>query len=74
MSIRYQTFFWMIEGRHSSPLNFRWVHLSVFITFSCLDFCSILVRICVWFLYEQVITRYLRTGFGFKLPGTLKKK
>ena len=21
-----------------SPLNFRWVHLSVFITFSCLDF------------------------------------
>ena len=38
-----------------SPLNFRWAHLSVFITFSCLDFCCILVRICVKILYEQVI-------------------
>ena len=73
MAIRYQTFF-SVEGRHLSPLNFRWVHLSVFIIFSCLDLCCILVRICVWFLYEQVITRYLRTNFGFKLLGTLKKR
>ena len=73
MAIRYQTFF-SIEGRHLSPLNFRWAHLSVFITFSSLDFCCILVRICVYFLYEQVITRYLRTGFGLKLLGTLKDR
>ena len=74
MAIRYKTFFFFfsIEGRHLSPLNFRWAHLSVFITFSCLDFCCILVRICVKNLYEQVITRYLRTGFGLKLLGTLK--
>ena len=30
--------FFSTEGRHLSPLNFRWVHLSVFITFSGLDF------------------------------------
>ena len=73
MAIRYKTFF-SIEGRHFSPLNFRWAHLSVFITFSCLDFCCILVRIRVKILYERVITRYLRTGFGLKLLGTLKER
>ena len=73
MAVRYQTFFFSTEGRHLSPLNFRWVDFSVLLFFLVLNFflyCCILVRICVWFLYEQVITRYLRTGFGFKLLGT----
>ena len=73
MAVRYQTFF-LTEGRHLSPLNFRWVDFSVLLFFLVLKFffifCCILVRICDWFLYEQVITRYLRTGFGFKLLGT----
>ena len=70
MAIRYQTFF-LTKGRHWSPLNFRWAHFSVLIFF--------LVRFLLHFgedlclvLYEQVITRYLRTGFGLKLLGTLK--
>ena len=37
MTIRYQTFFFT-KGRRWSPLNFRWVHLSIFIIFSCLSF------------------------------------
>ena len=53
MAIRYQTIF-SIEGRHLSPLTFKWVHLSVFITFSCLNFllhfgedlCLFFIRTC----------------------------
>ena len=50
MAIRYQTNFFSTKGRHWSPLNFRWAHLSVFITFSSLDFCCILVKICLVFI------------------------
>ena len=37
MTIKYQTFFFT-KRRHWSPLNFRWVHFSVFHHFSHLSF------------------------------------
>ena len=37
LTIRYQTFF--TKGQHWSPLNFRWLHLSVFLIFSHLSLC-----------------------------------
>ena len=77
MAVRYQTFF-STEGRHLSPLDFRWVDFSVLLFFLVeiffLIYCCILAKICDWFLYKQVITRYLRTNFGFQLLGTLKKR
>ena len=33
MAVRYHTFFFSTEGRHLSPLNFRWVDFSVLLFF-----------------------------------------
>ena len=59
MAIRYQTIFFSTKGRHLSPLNFRWVHLSVFITFSGLEF--------LLHFGEDLCLVFTRTG-DYKIP------
>ena len=52
-------FFFSTKGRHWSPLNFRWAHFSVFITFSGLEF--------LLHFGEDLCLVFIRTG-DHKIP------